>query len=169
MVRRSSPQMRRFVGLYLLSPHLHTHVVMANLGHAADGSWSALDGRGVFAHAPAAAGLYYAQLRHELTARLGVAWGPLDRGRADVVGIGIEVRNAFSQRSAAIAGNLAARGREGPRAADIASHVTRPAKDTTLSADDLRPKWLERAAAVGLAPRRLDAALGRVPTRVAME
>jgi conjugative relaxase-like TrwC/TraI family protein len=149
-----------------LDPHLHTHVVMANLGRADDGTWSALDGRGVYAHAPAAAGLYHAQLRHELTTRLGVTWGPLDRGRADVVGIGVDARREFSQRAAAIAGHLAERGLTGQRASEVAGHVTRPAKDTTLSADDLRPRWRAQAASVGLGPQRLEAVLHRVPARV---
>jgi hypothetical protein len=41
-----------------------------------------------------------------LTVRLGVEWGPLDRGRADVVGIGPEVRKQFSRRSAEIDADL---------------------------------------------------------------
>lgn len=150
-----------------LDPHLHTHVVVANVGVDAAGAWSALDGRGVYAHAPAASALYHAQLRHELTARLGVAWGPLDRGRGDVVGIGLEARRAFSQRSAAIAAHLVERGMDSPRAAAIAAHATRAPKDVTASVEDLRPRWQARAAEVGLGPVRLDAVLGRVPARVA--
>ena len=46
-----------------LDPHLHTHVVVANLAQGPDGRWSALDGRGLFAHARAAGALYDARLR----------------------------------------------------------------------------------------------------------
>ena len=91
-----------------LDPHLHSHVVMANLGRGPEGRFSALDGRGVYAHTPAAGALYHAQLRHELTTRLGVAFEPLRHGRADVAGIGPEARRAFSQRAAAIAEHLSA-------------------------------------------------------------
>ncbi len=148
-----------------LDPHLHSHVVMANLGRGPEGNFTALDGRGLYAHAPAAAALYHVQLRHELTTRLGVAWEPLRHGRADVAGIGPEARRAFSQRAAAIADHLSARGLGGPRARALAAHATRPARDTHRSADDLRASWEARAEAVGLGPTDLGAVLDRVPRR----
>ena len=168
--------MRRLRPPYLLSPHLHTHVVVANLGHGPEGTWSALDGRGLYAHAPAAAALYHALLRHELTTRLGVAWGPLDRGRADVAGIGGDAVRAFLRRATAIAEHVAARAPEGggparrhgggaARARQVAAHATRPDRDVHVSAEDLRPQWEARALAVGLGPRRLDAVVDRVAPR----
>ncbi len=151
-----------------LDPHLHTHVVMANLGRA-DGTWSALDGRGVYAHARAASALYHVQLRHELTSRLGVAWDAPDRGRADIEGIGLEARKTFSRRAASIAAQLAEWGQDGGRAAEAASHVTRPPKDMGVTVEELRPEWQSRASAIGLSPQRLDAVLGRVPARLVGE
>lgn len=148
-----------------LDPHLHSHVVMANLGRGPEGTYSALDGRGLYAHRAAADALYHAQLRHELTTRLGVAWEPLRHGRADVSGIGPEARLAFSQRAAAIAEHVAARGLGGPRARAIASHVTRPERDPHRSIDDLRPEWESRAQALGLGPGALGAVVDRVPRR----
>ena len=169
-----------------LDPHLHTHVVAANLGRGPDGVWRALDGRGVYAHAGATAAVYHAQLRYELTTRLGVAWGRLDRGRADIAGIGPEARREFSTRSAQIGAHLAARGlappgpgrgapvqaahlglgrRAGPRATAIAAHRTRAAKDPAQQVDDLLEWWHRRAEGVGLGPRRLQAVLDRVPRR----
>lgn len=148
-----------------LDPHLHSHVVTANLGRGPEGTFSALDGRGLYAHAPAAGALYHAHLRHELTTRLGVAWEPLRRGRGDVAGITPEARGAFSQRAAAIAEHLSARGLGGPRAKDIAAHATRPARDPHVGADDLRPTWEARARAVGLGPDDLGAVIDRVPRR----
>jgi conjugative relaxase-like TrwC/TraI family protein len=93
-----------------LDPHLHSHVIVANLGRAPDDTWSALDERGVYAHAPAAGALYHTQLRHELTRRLGVGWEPPKKGRADIAGIGPEVRRVFSRRAAAIEAHLVERG-----------------------------------------------------------
>ena len=148
-----------------LDPHLHTHVVMANLGRGPEGTFTALDGRGLYAHAPAADALYHVQLRHELTTRLGVAWEPLRNGRGDVAGIGLEARRAFSQRSAAIAEHLSARGLGGPRARAVAAHATRPARETNRSADDLRPMWAAQAETLGLGPDDLGAVLDRVPRR----
>jgi conjugative relaxase-like TrwC/TraI family protein len=148
-----------------LDPHLHSHVVMANLGRGPEGSFTALDGRGLYAHTPAAGALYHAQLRHELTTRLGVAWEPLRNGRADIAGIGGEARGAFSQRAAAIAEHLSQRGLASPRARVIAAHATRPERDTYRSADDLRPSWEWRARAVGLDPGHLAEVLDRVSRR----
>ena len=112
-----------------LDPHLHSHVVVANLGRGTDDRFSALDGRGIYAHAGAVGAVYHAQLRHEMVERLGVEWGPLDRGRADLVGIGKEARREFSKRSAQIAADLAETGLSGGRAAEHAAHKTRQPKD----------------------------------------
>ena len=148
-----------------LDPHLHTHAVTANLARGPDGSWSALDGRGLYAHVTAAASVYHAQLRYELAARLGVEWGALDRGRGDLVGVGLEARRAFSVRSAQIAAELAGRGLAGPRARDLAAVRTRAAKNVTSPMEELRRWWHERAEAVGLDLARLDAVVDRVPRR----
>jgi len=148
-----------------LDPHLHSHVVVANLGQGPDGRFSALDGRGIYAHLGAAGALYHAQLRYELSERLGVDWGPLVRGRADIAGITPEARRGFSVRSAEIAADLAASGLGGRRASDVAAAKTRQPKDLSMSADDLRPRWRQKAVELGLGPSRLEAVLGRGPTR----
>ena len=152
-----------------LDPHLHTHVVVANLGRGPEGRFTALDGRGLYAHAAAGGARYHAQLRHDLTRRLGVAWGPPSTGRADIEGIDIEMRRAFSARAAAIAEHLAARGLGGRRARDIAAHATRQSRDVRLSADDLRPWWRSRARSLGLGPRHLGMVVDRVPRRAGPE
>ena len=85
--------------------------------------------------------------------------------RADIDGIGPEARGAFSQRAAAIAEHLSQRGLGSPRARVIAAHATRPERDTSRSADDLRPWWESRARDVGLEPRHLADVLDRVPRR----
>jgi conjugative relaxase-like TrwC/TraI family protein len=146
-----------------LDPHLHTHVVVANLGRAHRGPWTALDGRGLYAHRAAADALYHAQLRHELTARLGVAWGPLDRGRADVDGIDPPTRRAFSRRAVAIAGRVRGDPEGGPADTAFAGAATRPPKDVTIGPDELRPEWRRRARDLGLGARALESVLGRSP------
>ncbi len=56
-------------------PHLHTHVIVANLARAPDGEWKALDGEAILKTYRLAAGyLYEAHLRSELSRRLGLAW-----------------------------------------------------------------------------------------------
>lgn len=135
-----------------LDPHLHTHVVVANLAVADGCPGQALDGRGFYAHRQAADALYHAELRAELTSCLGVAWGPLDRGRADVAGVAPELRQAFSRRSTQIAAELARLGAVGHRAASF----TRPSRRTDIGADDLVDQWRRRALELGLGPRTLD-------------
>jgi conjugative relaxase-like TrwC/TraI family protein len=80
-------------------PQLHTHVLVANLGRAPDGRWSALDARQVYAHARVASFVYQAVLRGELTARLGVEWTPVRQGIAEVVGVPASVMREFSRRA----------------------------------------------------------------------
>ena len=67
-------------------PHLHTHVIVANMARTADGEWRALDGEAILRTYRLAAGyLYEAQLRHELTRRLGLEWTEPVKGMADLV------------------------------------------------------------------------------------
>jgi conjugative relaxase-like TrwC/TraI family protein len=148
-----------------LDPHLHSHVVVANLGRGTDDRFSALDGRGIYAHAGAIGAVYHAQLRHEMVERLGVEWGPLDRGRADLTGISAEARRGFSTRSAQIAADLAETGQVGRRAADYASLKTRQPKDLTIDPEDLRPSWRKRAVDLGLGPAQIESVLDRVVSR----
>lgn len=146
-------------------PHLHSHVLVANLGRGPAGDVSALDGRGVYAHRAATAALYHAQLRHDLSRTLGVAWEPLDRGRAEIAGVGAELRRAFSRRSAAIAAHLAGRGLTGasPQAARVASFATRPEKNLEVPMEELRREWHRRARDLGLGPTRVAGLLDRAP------
>ena len=63
-----------------------------------DGKWRTLDGRWLYLHGSTAGYLYEAQLRHELTTKLGIEWGPVTNGIADVVGIDPTGRDHFSAR-----------------------------------------------------------------------
>jgi conjugative relaxase-like TrwC/TraI family protein len=88
-----------------VDPHLHTHVLLAYPVHA-EGRWTALDGRRCFPWAKPVGHLYEAQLRAELTRRLGVTWGPFRNGIADIAAIPKPVLRAFSQRRAEIEAHL---------------------------------------------------------------
>ena len=68
-------------------PHLHTHVIVANLARSEDGEWRALDGEAILRTYRLAAGyLYEAHLRHELTRRLGLGWTEPVKGMAELDG-----------------------------------------------------------------------------------
>src|SRR5262245_10256148 len=84
-------------------PHLHTHVVVANMTQGADGEWRALDGEPLLRTQRLAAGyLYQAHLRNELTRSLGVEWAPVEKGMAEIVGVPDQALAAFSQRRAEV-------------------------------------------------------------------
>ena len=61
---------------------------IANLGRTGEGTHRALDGRLLLADWRTATGhVYQARLRAELTQRLGVRWGPVRAGQADIAGV----------------------------------------------------------------------------------
>lgn len=137
-------------------PHLHTHVVVANLSRSAsDGRWSALDGRQLYAWCRTAGFLYEAHLRAELTGRLGVTWAPVRNGIADVAGIPRRAIEHFSQRRHQITDRMAEVGSVGGHAAQVAAYATRQAKDTSVPYAALTAWWTTRAVKVGLEDRTL--------------
>lgn len=143
-------------------PHLHTHVVVANLARAAtDGRWTALDGRQLYAWCRTAGFLYEAHMRAELSGRLGIEWGPVRNGIADVVGIPRRAIEHFSQRRLQITERMAEVGSLGGHAAQIAAYATRQAKDTTVPYAALKNWWESRAGKIGLDERTLDAVCDR--------
>jgi conjugative relaxase-like TrwC/TraI family protein len=131
-------------------PQLHTHVLVANITRGPDEQWTALDGRKVYAHAKTGGYLYQAALRRELVRRLGVEWGPVHNGSAEVAGIPQPVLRAFSRRRAEIERTMAERGEHSQRAAQVAALDTRQAKDYGVSAESLRGRWRAHASRLGL-------------------
>jgi conjugative relaxase-like TrwC/TraI family protein len=148
-------------------PHLHSHVVVANLGDGAGAGWRALDGRGLYAHRRTAEALYHQELRSALVGRLGLGFEPAHHGRADVLGVDPAVRQAFSQRSTAIAAALAQGTGSSWRATRVAALATRPDRDPAIGPAELRDEWRARARALGFGPRALSRLLdtGRVRRR----
>lgn len=142
-------------------PLLHTHTLVANLIHGDDGKWSALDGRLLYSHAKTAGYLYQAQLRKELTRRLGVEWTQVRNGAAEIQGIPRAAINEFSRRRAEIEIRLEQRGEQSARAAQVATLDTRRAKDHGVRPEGLQPEWERRAADVGLTRKELKQVLGR--------
>ncbi|HVU75161.1 MAG TPA: MobF family relaxase [Mycobacteriales bacterium] len=137
-------------------PQLHTHLVIPNLIHAADGRWSALDSRALFRHARTASSLYQAVLRGELTRTLGVGWGPVRRGIAEIDGIPAKVRATFSKRRAQIERALHQQGTSGPKAAQAATLATRDTKRAEAPGA-ARARWEVEARAAGFGPEHIAA------------
>jgi conjugative relaxase-like TrwC/TraI family protein len=130
-------------------PHCHTHVVVANVAHGDDGRWSALDGRGLYAHARAAGALYRAELRHRLTEELGVRWRRAPGGY-ELEGVDSVLLGDFSGRRAEIAQALGT-GPVGRRARHVAWATTRQEKGRTDPAD-VEDRWHRRLEGLGLGP-----------------
>lgn len=146
-------------------PQLHTHVLVANMVRRSDGEWGALDARPLYHLAKTAGYLYDAHLRAALSDELGVEWGPVRNGYADVLGIDKALRDHFSRRRREIEEFMAARGQTSARAADVAALVTRKAKDYQVDAHMLRAGWRTRAEEFGFDPTTLPELLHRVTER----
>ena len=141
-------------------PLLHTHVLVANLAHTPDdGSWRSLDARHLYLHAKTAGYLYQAHLRHELTQRLGVRWGPVRNGYADIDGVPRDLIEAFSRRRTEILAELARVGHDSARAAQVATLATRPGKNPEPI--DLHTQWRDRALDLGFDDGAVASLTGR--------
>ena len=82
-------------------PTLHTHVLVANMTRTADGRWGSRGWPGVVrARQDGRLPVPGETWRMRLTRRLGVAWGPVVNGCADVAGIPQGVIGEFSTRRA---------------------------------------------------------------------
>jgi Ti-type conjugative transfer relaxase TraA len=143
-------------------PQLHTHALVANLIRA-EGTWGTLDGRLLYAHARTAGFLYQAALRRELTERLGVEWGPVHRGTAEVLGIDRQVREHFSRRRAEIVERMREVDGRSASSAQAAALETRRVKDYDVPLGRLREQWRARAAEHGLDQEALGHAVDRDP------
>ena len=99
-------------------PQLHTHVLAANVVLGADGRWSAPDARLLYFHARTAGFVYQASLRAGLVESLGVRFGPVQRGSAELAGLDRALLRGFS------ASNRRA-GRPGYQGAEVVSRRRR--------------------------------------------
>lgn len=109
-------------------PLLHTHVLVANSVRSPDGVWRTIDATALYDYAKTGGYIYAAQLRHELTARLGVAWMPIHDGLADIAGVDEDLIDMFSKRREQIELTMAEWGLTSAKAAQISTLETRKAK-----------------------------------------
>jgi conjugative relaxase-like TrwC/TraI family protein len=137
-------------------PHLHWHVLVANLGQGMDGRWSALDGRAIYDTARTGGAVFQAAMRRELTAALGVEWGPVHEDAADIAGVPHAVLREFSQRREQIADWLDDAGEAGPAATAAAQRATRARKQVPADFSAVEADWHARAEAAGWGPAHLE-------------
>ncbi|MBW8060539.1 MAG: relaxase domain-containing protein [Solirubrobacterales bacterium] len=146
-------------------PQLHTHVLIANATKGPDGRWTRLYHPAIYDHAKTASYIYEANLRHELTQRLGVEWQPVRKGFAEIEGFADEHLREFSTRRAEI---LEAAGADASaRSRQVAALTTRGAKEQGISREELIERWRNRANEIGLdkeaVERTFDPEAFRVP------
>ncbi len=145
-------------------PHLHTHLLVANLARGRDGTWSALDARALFLHVRDAHALYGSHLRYELTAREGLRFRERRSGVADLVGVRESTIRLFSRRSVEITEALDDLGSTSDRARRIVADRTRPAVSGDRGWRAHVGEWEVRLARAGVRREEIDAlGTARVP------
>jgi conjugative relaxase-like TrwC/TraI family protein len=152
-----------------LDPQLHTHVVCANVARGRDGRWTALDGRQLYEHAKTAGYLYQAHLRGEVRERLGLEWGPVSKGAADLRALPAEVLSVFSRRRQEIVEAAREAGVE-----DLASErgkylavLTRERKQYGIETHTWREEVRARASEHGLDQQAIEQLVDAGQTRLA--
>ncbi len=135
------------------APQLHTHAVVFNVTETADGNTRALQPQELYKTQQYATAVY----RSELAARLRVMGYEIERGEHDqpeIKGYSREYLEASSPRRQQIEAQMAAEGRTGAGAAQIAAHQTRDAKQP-LSHDEVRERHQTMARVYGNQPQRV--------------
>jgi conjugative relaxase-like TrwC/TraI family protein len=135
-----------------LDPQLHTHVVAANLARGPDGRFTALHSTMLYRSAKTAGVLYQAHLRALVTERLGLEWGEVHNGAAELAGVQQPVLEHFSKRRhemlrEAQAGGI---GLGTKAAAESAALATRERKQYGVQTHTWREEVRARAAELGL-------------------
>jgi conjugative relaxase-like TrwC/TraI family protein len=144
-------------------PQLHTHAVIWGKVQDPTGKWLSLDARFLKYQQRSIGWVYAAALRSELSARLGVSWGEVNEGHADIDGVPDGLLKLFSQRNAQVEATLAKAVAAWVDAHDGAEPdprtlyrlercavlASRPGKSEPVEADQLRAEWAARAKHAG--------------------
>ena len=151
-----------------LDPQMHTHAVIANRVAAPDGRWLALDARTIKLDQRTLSALYHANLRSEMTRRLGVRWRPPEHGIAEIADIDGDVLAEFSQRTNDVQRRLDEKLdrfrtdlERDPSASERwklereAVIDSRPSKPHGHTSAELRQEWQRRVRTLGHDPERL--------------
>ncbi|MBP1504702.1 relaxase domain-containing protein [Acinetobacter nosocomialis] len=129
-------------------PHLHTHVLVANLGLRVDSSVCAIDFDARWKQATGA--VYRAELSHQLQ-RLGFQIEPEVNKSFSIKGIPKDLCDAFSKRRNAIVEQAEKYGVTSAQGMQIATFATRGKKADEISRFVLFQQWQAEAASLGYA------------------
>src|SRR5713101_4062786 len=130
-------------------PHLHTHVVIANMTRRPDGRWRGLDPVEIYRAQNFATAIYRSELAREVQ-RLGYRIKVAGQdGRWELDGYTREQVMAFSRRRQDIEQALAREGLAGAEAAQNIAHRTRLSKEHR-DEGSLKEEWRSRAQVYGI-------------------
>jgi conjugative relaxase-like TrwC/TraI family protein len=151
-----------------LDPQLHTHVVAANLARGPDGRFTALHGTELYRAAKTAGCLYQSHLRALVVDRLGLEWGEVTNGMAELTGVAQPVLEHFSKRrnemlAAALDGGIPL---DSKAAAQSAAIATRERKQYGIETHTWREEVRARAGELGLGAREIETLLAEGRARV---
>jgi conjugative relaxase-like TrwC/TraI family protein/excisionase family DNA binding protein len=90
-----------------VDPQLHTHAVIWAKVQDSGGKWLSLDARFLKQQQRSIGWVYAAALRSELSARLGVSWGPVSEGHSHIDGVRADLLSLYSRRHAQVDSRLA--------------------------------------------------------------
>jgi len=125
-------------------PHLHTHVVIANMTRRPDGAWRGLDPVEIYRSQSFASAVYRSELAREVRSLgYGITVTGAD-GRWELAGYSREQVMAFSRRRQDIEQALAQNGLGGAAAAQNIEHQSRLSKQQR-DEGELREEWRMRA------------------------
>jgi conjugative relaxase-like TrwC/TraI family protein len=135
-----------------LDPQLHTHVVAGNLARGPDGRFTALHSTLLYAAAKTAGTLYQSHLRALVSERLGLEWGEVHNGAAELAEMQRPMVEHFSTRRhemqrEAEAGGI---GLGTKASAERAALATRERKQYGLETHTWREEVRARAGELGL-------------------
>ena len=144
-----------------LDPQLHTHVVAANLTRGQDGRFTALHGAPLYRAAKTAGYLYQSHLRATISEQLGLEWGEVRKGAAELAGVPAEILVEFSKRRqemlrAAELGGISLDTKAGGEAAALA---TRDRKEYGIDTHTWREEVQARAGELGFGREEITALL----------
>lgn len=135
-----------------MDPQRHSHLLVSNRVRCVDGVWRSVDSRAAHPQFKPAGTVYHAALRAEATARLGIAWGPVnEHGQADIAGVPEQLIDFWSKRRRTV--ERAAKRKIGEREAELGWTLT----------DAERREIYQRATLDTRTAKRRDEAL---PTKI---
>jgi conjugative relaxase-like TrwC/TraI family protein len=130
-------------------PHLHTHVVIANMTRRPDGQWRGLDPVEIYRAQSFATAVYRSELAREVRQRGYEIRVAGQDGRWELDGYTRDHVMAFSRRRQEIEQALAREGLVGAEAAQNIAHRTRRSKDQREE-QALKEEWRSRAQEYGI-------------------